>query len=379
MKKLFLIPLTVVIFACGRGHKTPNQVELISPYDFHIHLDGKHVGLYTIENQNGMTVQLTNYGARIVALWVPDAEGNFRDVVFGYDNISGYRSATEDNTGPVVGRYGNRIAEGRFTIDGKEYRLEQNNNGNNLHGGSTGFAYQVWDARETSVEGNPAVVMSYRAADGEGGYPGNLDISVTYSITPDNRLVLQYEATSDAPTILNPTSHAYFNLHGTSKKSSLSHYLTINADSFTETDADLIPTGNIVPLEGTPLDFRTPTIIGERIDDDYQALAFGAGYDHNFVLATGGDISVPAARVYEPSTGIVMTVYTDQPGIQFYSGNFMDGSNVGKRGDVFDHRTGIALEAQNFPDAPNHENFPTSIIRPGDIYTQTTIYGFGVE
>ncbi|MCD8071661.1 MAG: galactose mutarotase [Alistipes sp.] len=379
MKKLFLLPMALAIFACGEGAKTPQQVELLSPDDFHIHLDGKHVGLYTIQNENGMTLQLTNYGARIVALWVPDAEGNFRDVVFGYENIAGYRTATEDNTGPVVGRYGNRIARGKFTIDGNDYQLEQNNNGNNLHGGSTGFANQVWNATESTVDGNPAVVMSYRASDGEGGYPGNLDISVTYSLTPDNRLVLRYEATTDAPTIVNPTSHAYFNLHGTSKKSSLSHYMTINADGFTATDADLIPTGEVVPVEGTPLDFRTATIIGERIDEDYQALRFGAGYDHNFVLSTGGSLTVPAAEVYEPATGIVMTVYTDQPGIQFYSGNFMDGSNVGKRGDVFNHRTGIALETQNFPDAPNHEHFPNSILRPGEVYTQTTVYAFGVK
>ncbi|MCD7969553.1 MAG: galactose mutarotase [Alistipes sp.] len=380
MKKLFLLPLAVLAVACGENAPKTTGVELLSDEAFHVHKDGKHIGLYTIQNENGMTAQFTNYGARIVALWVPDAQGNFRDVVFGYDGIAGYMSDTEDNTGPVVGRFGNRIAKGQFTIDGNDYQLETNNGENNLHGGSTGFAYQVWDAHETQTnDGNPAVEMIYRAVDGEGGYPGNLDITVVYSLTPDNKLVIDYQAVTDAPTVVNPTSHAYFNLHGSAKNSSLSHVMMINADGFTATDEGLIPTGQIVPVEGTPLDFRTPTPIGERIDEDYEALNFGRGYDHNFVLNTGGNLNVPAVEVYEPATGIVMTVYTDQPGVQFYSGNFMDGSNVGKRGEAFDFRSGIALEAQNFPDAPNHENFPNSILRPGEVYTQQTVYAFGVK
>ncbi|MCC8018501.1 MAG: galactose mutarotase [Rikenellaceae bacterium] len=379
MKKTVLLAALFAFAACGGGDKPATGVNLLDSADFQTIVDGKEVSLYTLQNENGMAVQLSNYGARIVALWVPAKDGSFVDVSHGYDNIEGYLTAGDNNSGPVVGRYGNRIANGRFYIDGKEYQLQTNENHNHLHGGDTGFGFRVWNAAETTVDGNPAVAMNYLSPDGEGGYPGNLDITVTYSLTPDNRLVIDYKAETDAPTVLNPTSHTYFNLHGTPAKSILTHQVMIAADGFTATDEYLIPTGEIVPVEGTPLDFRTPVAVGDRIEEDYEALDYGLGYDHNFLLNKSGAGVELAAEVWEPATGVVMTVYTDQPAIQFYSGNFMDGSDVGKGGIPFTYRTGIALEAQNYPDAPNHDTFPSAELRPGEVYTQTTIYAFGVR
>ena len=359
-------------------------IELLQEEAFNKTADGKVISLYTLENSNGMTVQLTNYGARIVALWVPSADG-FKDIVWGYDSIDAYLNAGDKYSGPVVGRYGNRIKDGKFTLDGKEYRLTVNENGNQLHGGAGGFSTKVWDAEQfTDTEGNPAVKMTYLSADGEEGYPGNLTISVTYTLTPENEVVIDYNATTDAPTILNPTSHVYYNLHGTSAKSTDSHLMTIYADGYTPTDAELIPTGEIAPVEGTPMDFRTATAIGARMDTpDFEPLRLGKGYDHNWVLNkttdgthTGAHI---AAEVYEPETGIIMKIYTDQPGLQFYAGQGMDGKETGKRGDIHNVRSGIALETQNFPDAPNHENFPSSVLRPGETYTQHTVYAFSLK
>lgn len=361
---LFLMAATACMLSCAGNGDSGNGVELLDAAAFRTKIDGKPVGLYTLQNADGMTVQLTNYGARVVALWVPAADGRFRDVVWGYDSIDAYLRTADKYCGPVVGRFGNRIGKGRFTLDGKEYQLTINNGENHLHGGPRGFECRVWDARETTTpEGNPAVAMSYRSADGEEGYPGNLDITVTYSLTPDNGLVIDYEATTDAPTIVNPTSHVYYNLHGTTEHSTDSHLLTIHASGFTPTDAGLIPTGEILPVEGTPLDFRTPHAIGERIGQtDYEPLAFGNGYDHNWALdkPEAGTVSL-AAEAYEPATGIRMKIYTDQPGLQFYAGQGMDGKEVGKRGDRHNFRSGIALETQNFPDAPNHDNFPSSV------------------
>ncbi|MFR1289140.1 MAG: aldose epimerase family protein [Alistipes finegoldii] len=365
---LFLMATTACMLSCAGNGDSGNGVELLDAAAFRTEIDGKPVGLYTLQNADGMTVQLTNYGARVVALWVPAADGRFRDVVWGYDSIDAYLRTADKYCGPVVGRFGNRIGKGRFTLDGKEYQLTINNGENHLHGGPGGFECRVWDARETTTpEGNPAVAMSYRSADGEEGYPGNLDITVTYSLTPDNGLVIDYEATTDAPTIVNPTSHVYYNLHGTTEHSTDSHLLTIHASGFTPTDAGLIPTGEILPVEGTPLDFRTPHAIGERIGQtDYEPLAFGNGYDHNWALdkPEAGTVSL-AAEAYEPATGIRMKIYADQPGLQFYAGQGMDGKEVGKRGDRHNFRSGIALETQNFPDAPNHDNFPSSVLASG--------------
>lgn len=387
------IAASVLLAAClGCTENSGTGIELLQEEAFTKTIDGRQTQLFTLQNENGMTVQLTNYGARVVSLWVPSKDGKFKDVVWGYDSIDAYLNAADKYSGPVVGRYGNRIKDARFTLDGKEYRLTVNENDNQLHGGNGGFSTKVWDAEQfTDADGNPAVKMTWLSADGEEGYPGNLTISVTYTLTQVNELSIDYEAVTDAPTVLNPTSHVYYNLHGTSSKSTDSHLLTIYADGYTPTDSELIPTGEIAPVEGTPMDFRTATAIGARMDTpDFEPLRFGKGYDHNWVLDKHfwvqsdqndalKDGAYMAAEVYEPSTGINMTIYTDQPGLQFYAGQGMDGKEVGKRGEIHNVRSGIALEAQNFPDAPNHESFPSSVLRPGETYTQHTVYAFSMK
>lgn len=380
MKKLFVMASAALMAACG-GQKEPAGPQLFNEQDFATELNGKAINLYTLQNENGMAVQVTNYGARLVDIWVPDKDGNFQDVIMGFETGEAYVNATDINNGPVVGRYGNRIGKGQFTLDGKDYQLTINDGENHLHGGTNGFGGKVWDAKMTKdAEGNDAVEMTYVSPDGEEGYPGTLTLAVTYSLTPKNELVINYKATTDSATILNPTSHSYFNLHGTNEFSTNSHVMTIYADSFTPTDKGLIPTGEIASVEGTPLDFRVPTAIGDRIDQDFEALVFGGGYDHNWILNKPEPKALTlAAEVYEPRTGILMKVLTDQPGMQFYSGNFMKGDETGKRGNKNNYRSGIALETQNFPDAINHENFPSPILRAGEVYTQTCIYAFEVR
>lgn len=380
MKKLFfllIILLSMITTSCKNNKIT---VQLLPESNFDTTLVNQKVSLYTLKNTNGLTAQFTNYGARLVDLWVPDKDGNFQDVVWGYQSIKDYLNATDFFAGPIVGRYGNRIGKGHFSLDGKSYQLTLNNNGNQLHGGAKGFFTKVWNANQfKNDKGEDALEMTYLSPDGEEGYPGNLSIKVTYTLTNDNKLAINYEATCDSATIINPTSHVYFNLHGTTEQSTNSHILTIYADRYSPTDSLLIPTGELVFLDNTPLDFRKPTAIGKRINDDFQALKFGQGYDHNFVLNKQFGEMKLAAEVYEPATGIDMKVITDQPGLQFYSGNFMDGIDVGKRGERHYYRSGIALEAQNFPDAPNHPNFPSSVLKPGEKYLQTTVYEFSVK
>ena len=374
-KTLLLFLILVFVFSACNSNKKSSQV--FPQNNFDTIFGGKKVSIYTLKNANGMTAQITNYGARLVDLWVPDKDGKFQDVVWGFEKISGYLNANDLYAGPIVGRYGNRIGKGKFSIDGKAYQLTLNNHGNQLHGGAKGFFTKVWNARLFKNEkGEDALELSYLSPAGEEGYPGNLTIKVIYAITANNELSINYQATTDSTTIINPTSHVYFNLHGTTAQSSNSHIVTINADKYTPTDSLLIPTGEIASVENTPLDFRKPTAVGKRIKMDFLALKYGKGYDHNYVLnKKAGEISL-AAEVYEPTTGIVMKVSTDQPAIQFYSGNFMDGQDTGKRGDKHNYRTGIALEAQNYPDAPNHANFPTAVLKPGETYKQTTIYAF---
>jgi aldose 1-epimerase len=379
MKKIILslMILSLVFSACTSSKKT---VQLFPKSNFDTIFNGKKVSVYTLKNANGMTAQITNYGARLVDLWVPDKDGIFRDVIWGFENISGYLHATDMFAGPIVGRYGNRIGKGQFKLDGKSYQLTLNNNGNHLHGGINGFYKKVWDARPfKNDKGEDAIELSYLSPSHEEGYPGNLKIKVIYAITANNELTINYEATTDSATIINPTSHVYFNLHGTTAQSTNSHIVTINADRYTPTDSMLIPTGEIASVENTPLDFRSPTAVGKRINDNFPALKYGKGYDHNFILnKKAGEISL-AATVYEPATGIVMKVRTDQPALQFYSGNFMDGKDTGKRGDKHNYRTGVAFEAQNYPDAPNHANFPSAVLKPGQTYRQSSIYSFEVK
>jgi len=378
MRKYIVLAFIWVSFIGSAFAAKPAQ--LIHASSFDTLLVGKKVQLYTLKNDKGMVVQISNYGARIVALWVPDKSGEMTDVVWGFSSIKDYLKATDVCAGPVVGRYANRIGKGQFSLNGKNYQLTLNNNGNQLHGGSNGFFTKVWSARQfKNSKGEDALELIYISPDGEEGYPGTLTAKVVYTVTGQNELKISYEATTDAATVINLTSHAYFNLHGTTQKSTNSHVLTIFADKYTPTDSLLIPTGEIASLTGTPLDFRKPTSIGQRIGANFKSLKYGKGYDHNYVLNKKmGEIAL-VAEVYEPANGIIMKLTTDQPGLQFYSGNFMDGVDAGKRGDRHNYRCGFALETQNFPDAPNHANFPSATLKPGETYRHVCVYGFSVK
>jgi aldose 1-epimerase len=377
MMKYKVVLMILLLYFNVHGQKM-NTIKALNAKKFQTQVDGKMTSLYTLKNKKGMTVQITNYGARVVSLWVPDRKGNFQDVVWGFESIGEYLTASDIYCGPIVGRFGNRIDKGKFALNDKKYELTLNNNGNHLHGGTNGFYAKVWDAKSVTIEGNEALELTYFSKDGEEGYPGNLTIKVTYIVTADNSLKLQYSATTDKTTIINPTSHCYFNLSGTSKNTILKHVLSINAQQFTPTNAELIPTGELRNLKGTPLDFNTPTAIGDRIDNKYEQLLFGKGYDHNFVINKPMGSYDKIAEIYSPESGVLMMVHSDQPGVQFYSGNFMKGNLIGKWGDDHNYRTGFALETQNFPDAPNHPNFPSAVLEPKQTYTQTTSYTFGI-
>ena len=334
---------------------------------------GETVELFTLANAHGMTVRVMTYGGIIVSLEVPDRRGTSGDVVLGYDSLAGYLGHSP-YFGAIVGRYGNRIAKGRFTLDGREYRLATNNGPNHLHGGIRGFDKVVWRAEPFDDARGSGVVLSHTSLDGDEGYPGTLTAKVTYTLTDRNELRIDYEATTDRATPVNLTQHSYFNLAGSGNI--LDHELMIAADSFTPVDSTLIPTGAIVPVAGTPFDFRTPHPIGGRIGAADEQLRFGGGYDHNFVLTRADTGLALAARVSDPASGRILEIRTTEPGIQFYSGNFLDGSITGKHGVVYAHRTGFALETQHFPDSPNQPEFPSTILRPGQIYRSTTTWTF---
>jgi len=340
--------------------------------------DGTKVDLYRLVNANGLRADITNYGAIVVRLEAPDRNGKLDDIVLGYDNLADY---IKDSPyfGAVVGRYGNRIARGRFTLDGIEYRLATNNNENHLHGGRKGFDKVVWEAEPVRTADAVGLKLSYLSKDGEEGYPGNLRVTVTYWLTNNNELKIDYEAETDKATPINLTHHGYWNLAGQGNGDILGHELMLNADRFTPIDAGLIPTGELRPVKGTPFDFTKPVAIGSRISRADEQLAYGRGHDHNWVLNRTGREMVLAASVYEATTGRVMEVFTTEPGIQFYAGNFLDGSNVGKGGKVYRHRYGFCLETQHFPDSPNKPHFPSVILRPGQRYQTQTIYRFSTR
>lgn len=340
--------------------------------------DGREVHQYTLTNKAGMVVQIINYGAAITSLRVPDKDGKIEDVVLGYDSPQGYVDGTT-YFGAVVGRYGNRIAKGRFQLDGKEYQLTVNDGENHLHGGKIGFNKVLWDAKVLNDTGEPALQLQYVSRDGEEGYPGTVTLKVTYTLTGKNELRVDYEGTTDKPTILNPTQHSYFNLSGSFTNTILDHQLMIEADGITPVDKGLIPTGQIMSVANTPFDFRNSTAIGSRIDDPDPQLILGHGYDHNWVLRNGAGKIRKAAELYEPKSGRVLAVFTDQPGLQFYTGNFIDGSAKGKDGIAYQRRTGLCLETQAFPDTPNKPQFPSATLRPGQIYHQTTIFQFSTR
>jgi aldose 1-epimerase len=333
--------------------------------------------LYTLKNAHGIELQAMNYGGIIVSLRVPDNKGQFVDVVLGHEKLEGY-IPNPPYFGAIVGRYANRIANGTFTLDGKTYTLPKNDGPNTLHGGTTRtFDKVVWDAQP--LNGKNGVAFSYLSKDGEEGFPGNLKVKVTYTLTDTNELVLDYEATTDKATPINVSQHSYFNLAGEGTGDILNHEIMINADRFTPVDKNLIPTGKLEPVKGTPMDFTTATKIGARIEDNYEQLQLGHGYDHNFVLNRKGPGMVLAARVTEPTSGRVLEVSTTQPAVQFYSGNFLDGSITGKQGHVYKRRYGFCLETQHYPDSPNHSNFPSTILKPGVTFHQKTVFKFSAK
>lgn len=338
--------------------------------------DGRRINLYTLTNAHGLSVKAMNYGAIITSIVVPDRKGQMADIVLGHDDLKGY-TPNPPYLGALVGRYANRIANGTFTIDGKTYTLAKNDGPNTLHGGLKGFDKVVWDAEPQ--KGKSAVSFTYLSKDGDENFPGNLNVKVTYTLTDDNELVVDYEATTDKATPINLSQHSYFNLAGEGTGDILSHELLLNADRFTPVDKALIPTGELRSVKGTPFDFSTPTKIGARIDDTYEQMVLGKGYDHNFVINRNGDGVELAARVYEPTSGRVMDVSTDQPGVQFYTGNFLDGTVTGKRGHVYKRRYGFCLETQHFPDSPNHPDFPSAILKPGATFHSKTVFKFSTK
>ncbi|MBD5270431.1 MAG: galactose mutarotase [Bacteroides sp.] len=349
----------------------------LDPKNFVTEVNGKKTALYTLTNSEGLEACVTNYGGRIVSLMVPDKEGNFRDIVLGHDSIADYVNI-DGNFGALIGRYGNRINQGKFTLDGKEYQLPQNNYGHCLHGGDKGFHHSVWDAKQLN---DSTLVLTLTSPDGEAGFPGKVDVKVTYTLA-GNDLDIAYEATTDKPTILNLTNHSYFNLSGDPSKTVLEDTVWFAADNYTPIDSTFMTSGEIVSVEGTPFDFRTPKTLGRDIEADDAQLKNGHGYDHNMVLSTGGDLKRPAAKIVNPESGIVMTVFTTEPGIQFYVGNFLDGTVKGKKGIAYPFRGAMCLESQHYPDSPNKEGqagWPSVVVRPGDTYTSHCIYSFSTE
>jgi aldose 1-epimerase len=380
LRNLLLLSLVVTMVGCVNKQKEEQVVETtksgLIKSDFQTVIDGDSTNLYVLNNSNGVEVAITNYGGRIVSVMVPDKEGNLKDVVLGFDNIADY-TATDNNFGATIGRYGNRIANGKITIDGVEYTLPQNNFGHTLHGGPQGFDKKVFDAEQLD---NQTLVLTYKSIDGEAGFPGNLDVKVIMVLTNDNAIDLQYEATTDKKTVVNLTNHSYFNLSGDANNTILNDIMMINADSFTPVDDTFMTTGAIESVEGTPMDFRTATQIGERINNyDFEQLKFGDGYDHNWVLNTSRDITQLAATVYSPVTGIQLEVYTTEPGVQVYTGNFLAGTDTGKYGAVYNKRNAICLETQKYPDTPNKPDWPSATLEPGDKYTSRCIYKFTVK
>ena len=368
---VILFALAFVITSCVPQAPPPVGVSL-TPYG---QVDGKSVFLYTLINKNGLEARITNYGGIVVTLMVPDRQGSFADIVLGYDSLASYVKATP-YFGALIGRYGNRIGKATFALNDSDYRLAANDGANSLHGGLKGFDKVVWDADSTGD--GATLTLRYVSRDGEEGYPGNLTVTVAYALTDSNQLRIDYTATTDMPTVVNLTHHSYFNLHGAGNGDILDHELFLNADRYTPIDAELIPTGEVRSVEGTPMDFRTPCAIGSRINFEFDQIRYGKGYDHNWVIARYGVGQALAARLSDPKSGRVVEVWTTEPGIQFYSGNFLNGSNIGKGGIPYQYRTGLCLETQHYPDSPNRPEFPSTVLNPGDTCRSTTVYLFRI-
>lgn len=382
MKKCLIILLfgvfLLIVSSCEEYAKVGGSSMGITKAPYGL-VDGNEVSLYTLTNKSGLVAKITNYGGIMTELWLPDKNGQLADCVLGYDTVDEY---VKNNPyfGALIGRYGNRIGKGKFTLEGKEYTLAQNNNGNHLHGGIKGFDKVIWKAKEIKTKDSVGLELKYLSKDGEEGYPGNLKVKVVYMLTDSNELTIEYEAATDKATVANLTQHNYYNLGGHVSGTILNHQLMLNSNRFTPTDSGLIPTGQILPVDGTPMDFRKPTAIGERVNADYEPLKFGGGYDHNWILTkkTKGEMSL-AAKVYEPTSGRTMEIWTEEPAIQFYCGNFLDGTNIGKGGVAYQHRTGFCLETQHYPDSPNHPNFPSTALLPKQKYHTKTVHKFYIQ
>lgn len=372
--------LAVLLAGCGSTDQKDSKGKLQMVEETFGRVDGQEVFLYTLTNAGGMKVAITNYGATVVSLWVPDRQGKLADVVQGFDTLEDYIRYNDSYFGNVVGRYGNRIAGGKFTLDGVEYTLAANDHGNHLHGGLKGFDKVVWNSEPVQKKNATGVKLTYRSKDGEEGYPGNLDVTVTYYLTTANELSIEYAAVTDKATPVNLTNHSYFNLAGQGSGTILGHVLRIDADRFTVVDKGLIPTGELRPVQGTPMDFTQPMAIGARIDrKEDEQIAFGGGYDHNWVLNKKDSSLTKVITLHEPKSGRFMEVLTTEPGVQFYSGNFLDGKHKGKGGKVYNYRYALCLETQHYPDSPNHPDFPSTIVRPGEKYSSQTVYKFSVK
>jgi aldose 1-epimerase len=379
MKNIFILWIVQNVFLFALFcQSTAKEQPMIEKTLFGILNDGVAIHSYTLKNTAGMQVKIIDYGATVVSLSVPDRTGSSADIVLGYDSLVNY---VKDNAylGTIVGRYGNRIGKGLFTLDKKEYRLSINNGENHLHGGIKGFNKMVWHAEPIDTTTDPALKLTLVSKDGDEGYPGTVNLSVVYTLTKNNELRIEYIGTTDKPTILNPTHHSYFNLTGDMTKTVLDHELMIDADKITPVDAGLIPTGEFMAVANTPFDFRKMLKIGTHIDDKNQQLEFGRGYDHNWVLNHYDAQVHKVAEVYEPSSGRIIEVFTDQPGIQFYSGNWLDGTIIGKHGVRYNKRSGLCLETQCFPDSPNKPQWHSVKLIPGAVYKQTTIYKFSAK
>ena len=379
MKKIIIAAAAIVLAASCANNKAAAPALTksgLDPQNFVAEYNGQPTALYTLTNANGMEVCITNFGGRIVSIMVPAKDGSFKDVVLGFDKVSDYFPENNSSDfGAAIGRYANRIAGASFELDGVEYKLPANDSEHCLHGGPTGWQYQVYEVVEAD---NSHVKLLRNSPDGDNSFPGNVKAYVTYTLTEENAIDIKYEATTDAPTVINMTNHSYFNLGGDPTKDVLDNIMTINASQTTPVVAGLIPTGEIVSLLGTPLDFTQPKVVGAEINSDFEQIVLGNGYDHNWVLDTAGDDTIPAATVVSPVTGIKLTVYTNEPGIQVYSGNFLDGTITGKNGIVYNQRAGICLESQHYPDTPHKADWPSVVLRPGENYYSHCIFAFSV-
>ena len=375
-KQILLVGLsTLMLMACQQKPDKVSTLSGLDPVKFRTEVNHSQTNLYTLKNKSGMEVCITNFGGRIVSIMVPDKDGKMQDVVLGFDNIDDYIRIPSD-FGASIGRYANRIAQGRFVLDNDTIQLPQNNFGHCLHGGPQGWQYQVYDA---NLIDNTTLELTRLSPDGDENFPGNVTAKVTFKLSDDNALDIKYSATTDKKTIINMTNHSYFNLSGDPSQPATDHILYVNADNYTPVDSTFMTTGEIIPVKDTPMDFITPKAIGQDITKyDFVQLKNGNGYDHNWVLNTNGDITKPAARLTSPQSGITLEVYTNEPGIQVYTGNFLDGSIQGKKGITYNQRASVCLETQHYPDSPNKPQWPSVILEPGQTYNSECIFKFSI-